>query len=204
MGFLRRLLAPPAGFEPVACRLGGGRSIHLSYGGPVVGSLLYPTPRRLSIRRNGTGLQFSPGKWGSIETTKGPRSGARPQRERSYYGNLQPSLLCGYQPGRPELSGHPRRGTAGRPGPQLYARRHIPGSRNLPPSPSWTRWGISCRTTTSPSSSAPTAGTSAKATDRLKAMGYTQVHNIGGHEAVPRQPGLPGAGGGHRLGPSGA
>ena len=41
--------------------------------------------------------------------------------------------------------------------PQLYARRHIPGSRN-PPSPSWTGWGISCRTTTSPSSSAPTAG----------------------------------------------
>lgn len=26
------LLAPPAGFEPVACRLGGDRSILLSYG----------------------------------------------------------------------------------------------------------------------------------------------------------------------------
>ena len=55
--------------------------------------------------------------------------------------------------------------------PQLYARRHIPGSRNLPfaqldqvgeinlPGGALLgRWGISCRTTTSPSSSAPTAG----------------------------------------------
>ena len=41
--------------------------------------------------------------------------------------------------------------------PQLYARRHIPGSRNLP-FPQLDRVGASCRTTTSPSSSAPTAG----------------------------------------------
>lgn len=31
-GLQRSFLAPPAGFEPVACRLGGDRSILLSYG----------------------------------------------------------------------------------------------------------------------------------------------------------------------------
>lgn len=31
-GLQREFLAPPAGFEPVACRLGGDRSILLSYG----------------------------------------------------------------------------------------------------------------------------------------------------------------------------
>ena len=65
------------------------------------------------------------------------------------------------------------------PAPQLYARRHIRRA-GTSPSPSWTGWGISCRTTTSPSSSAPTAGEiSAKATDRLKAMGHAPQCSIG-------------------------
>ena len=42
--------------------------------------------------------------------------------------------------------------------PQLYARRHIPGRPGTLPFPQLDRVGTSCRTTTSPSSSAPTAG----------------------------------------------
>ena len=61
--------------------------------------------------------------------------------------------------------------------PQLYARRHIPGSRNLP-FPQLDRVGDLLPDHDVPLFVCAHGGeTSAKATDRLKAMGYTQVHN---------------------------
>ena len=64
--------------------------------------------------------------------------------------------------------------------PQLYARRHIPGSRNLPFA-QLDRVGDLLPDHDVPLFVCAHGGeTSAKATDRLKAMGYTQVHNIGG------------------------
>ena len=168
--------------------------------GPVVGSLLYPTPRRLSIRRNGTGLQFSPGKWGSIETTKGPRSGARPQRERSYYGNLQPSLLCGYQPGRPELSGHPRRGAAGCPGPSALRPAAHSGQPEPPLRPAGPGGGPPAGPRRPPLRLRPRRGDQRQGHRPAEGHGLHPGPQHRGHEAVLRQPGLPGAGGGHRLG----
>lgn len=39
MGVAAHLVVPTTGFEPVTCRLGGGRSILLSYDGVVVGAV---------------------------------------------------------------------------------------------------------------------------------------------------------------------
>ena len=62
--------------------------------------------------------------------------------------------------------------------PQLYARRHIPGSRNLPFA-QLDRVGDLLPDHDVPLFVCAHGGeTSAKATDRLKAMGYTQVLSL--------------------------
>ncbi len=73
----------------------------------------------------------------------------------------------------------PGAGAAGRPGPSSMPMAHIPGSRNLPFA-QLDRVGDLLPDHDVPLFVCAHGGeTSAKATDRLKAMGYTQVHNIG-------------------------
>ena len=83
--------------------------------------------------------------------------------------------------------------------PHLYARRHIPAA-GTSPSSSWTRWRTWSRTTTSPLRLRPRGGDQRQGRRPAEGHGVHPGPQHRGHEALLRQPGVPGAGGGHRLG----
>ena len=110
--------------------LEGGRSIHLSYGG--LWWEVVAHPGRFVNRCNGTGLQFSPGKSGSIGDNEGPRSKGQVPTGKGVTVGIFNHLFCVDISRGVRNFGHPRRGTAGRPGPSALCPRHIPGQPNLP------------------------------------------------------------------------
>ena len=117
----RSFLAPPAGFEPVACRLGGDRSIQLSYGGLYRKYSILQRSRIRTIRFLGGGcsILLSYGRRYEILRKRGPSAGVEhPLRRRSLYTTEQRDI------NRPASAGH-----------TSYCTRFAPGcqSKTKPP-----------------------------------------------------------------------